>query len=124
MPLQVVFDHLVGGAVKGPDSISRSDIEQVKTGRRSVNLPFVKILAVFIEHLDAVIVPIVHENVRGLLVDGDPMHIAEIAGTSVDRFGIASAARAAFNAPLHEEFSAFVKLGDTRSRVAVGDEKG
>jgi len=95
----------------------------VKTGRRSVNLPFVEILAVFIEDLDAVIVPIVHENVAGLLVNGDTMHVAEIAGTSVERFVIASSARAAFNAPLHEEFSVLVKLGDAGSRVAIGDEE-
>src|SRR6267378_3077895 len=61
--LQVVLDHFVGGAIKGPEGASGSDVEQVKTRRRSVNLPFVAILAVFIEDLDAVIVPIVHENV-------------------------------------------------------------
>src|SRR5882762_9118428 len=123
MALQVVLDHFVGGAIKGPEGVSGSDVEQVKTGRRSVNLPFVEILAVFIEDLDAVIVPIVHENVAGLLVNGDTMHVAEIAGTSVERFVIASSARAAFNAPLHEEFSVLVKLGDARSRVAIGDEE-
>src|SRR5882672_10127671 len=123
MALQIVLDHFVGGAIKGPEGVSGSDVEQVKTGRRSVNLPFVEILAVFIEDLDAVIVPIVHENVAGLLVNGDTMHVAEIAGTSVERFVIASSARAAFNAPLHEEFSVLVKLGDAGSRVAIGDEE-
>jgi len=64
-----------------------------------------------------VIVPIVHENVAGLLVNGDTMYVAEIAGR-VSRGSLSpSSARAAFNAPLHEEFSVLVKLGDAGSRV-------
>src|SRR5258708_9321011 len=90
MALQVVLDHFVGGAIKGPEGVSGSDVEQVKTGRRSVNLPFVEILAVFIEDLDAVIVPIVHENVAGLLVHRDTLPLAANARTRVVRLVIAS----------------------------------
>jgi hypothetical protein len=78
MALQVVLDHLVGRAIEGPDRAPRSDVEQMQAGWLGVNMSFVQILSIFIEHLDAVVVPVVHENVAGLLVDGDPVHAAEI----------------------------------------------
>jgi hypothetical protein len=50
-----------------------------------INFPLVLELAVFVEHLDAVIVSIGHEHVTRLRIDGDPMHIAEVAGVPILR---------------------------------------
>src|SRR5260370_16247727 len=81
MSLQVPLDHLVGGAVKGPDGIAGADIEQVEARRTGVDFPFVEVLAIFVEDLNAVIIAVVHENVTRLLIDSDPVHVAEVTGT-------------------------------------------
>jgi hypothetical protein len=60
--LQVVLEHLVGGAVKGPDGVARADVEQVQARRIGVDFRFVQIFAVVIENLNAVVVAIVHKN--------------------------------------------------------------
>src|SRR5579872_143403 len=75
--LQVPLDHLVGGAVKGPDGIARSDVQEMQTRWIGVDFPFAEVFAVLVEDLDTVIVAVVHENLAGLLIDGDPVDVAE-----------------------------------------------
>src|ERR1700692_4582959 len=84
MPLQVPLDHFVGSAVISPNGFAGPDIKQVKAGWIGADLPFVKILAVFVKYLNAAVVPVVYENMMSGRIDGHSVHIAEIAGTSVD----------------------------------------
>ena len=121
MPLQVPLDHLVGGAVEGPNGVAGSDVQQMQAGWIGVDLPFVQILAVFVEHLNAMVVAIVHEHVVRLRIDGDAVHVAEVAGARLDRD---RAAGPPLLAPLHQELAVLVELRDARAGVAVGDEEG
>ena len=52
----------------------------VHIGRRVADAPLVEELAIFIEHLDAVVIPVVHEDAPRLNVDCDAVHAIEIAG--------------------------------------------
>ena len=75
---------------------------------------------ILVEDLNAVIVPVVHENVPRCRVHGHAMYVAEVTGARVDR----AARRSTELAPVHEELSVLVELRDARSRVPIGDEEG
>src|SRR5450755_4289286 len=106
MALQIPLDHFVRSAVVGPDALARSDVQQMKARWIGVDLPFVKILAVFIKHLNAMVVSIVDEHMMSRRVYGHAVHIAEIARTSID----GSARRPAQLAPIREKLSVLVEF--------------
>ena len=79
--LQVVLEHLGSAAVEGPESAVRADVDQVDVGGVIADLPFIKIFAVFVEDLNAVVAAVVDEDVFRLRVDGDAVDVIEIART-------------------------------------------
>src|SRR5687768_14098577 len=84
--------------------------------RWATEAPLIQELAVLVEDLHAVVGAVVDEYAPRARVDGDPVHIVEIAGPPIVR-------RRAFLAPGHDIFAGSVELHDPRVLVAVGDEE-
>src|SRR5579883_1081507 len=114
--LQVVVQHLGGAAIEGPQRAVGADVDQVDVGRLVADMPLVEIFAVFVEDLNAVVAAVVDENVPRLRIDGDAVHVVEVAGTLV-------VWRRALHAPVQEEFAVLIELGHARAVVSVGNEE-
>ena len=82
--------------------------------------PLAEVLAVLVEHLHAVVLPIVDEHLPRLRIDGDAVDVVHVAGTLLRR---RAAAGCAGLAPRHQVLAVLVELHDARVRVAVGDEE-
>ena len=117
MSIEIVLQHLRGSAVEGPQRAVRADVEQMDVGRVLAGTPFVKIFAVFIEHLNAMVAAVVHEDAARLRIDGDAVHVVHVARALVVR-------RRSFLSPIEKEFAVLVEFRDARSVVAVGHKHG
>src|SRR5580692_5201263 len=91
----------------------------MQAGRIGIDLPFIQILTVFVENLNAVVVAIVHKNVAGFGIHGHSVYVAEVTRTSINR----TPRRSAELAPIHYEFAVFVELRHARAGIPIGDEK-
>src|SRR5688572_28268663 len=78
--------------------------------------PLIEKLTVLIEDLRSDVDAIVDDYAPRARIDGDAVHVVEVAGARVVR-------RRAFLAPSHEVFPARLQLHDARVLVAVGDEE-
>src|SRR5207247_10763846 len=113
--IEVVLEHLGAAAVGGPQRAGRADVDEVNVDRLPAGTPFVKIFAVFVEDLNAMIGAIVHENAPGLRINGDAVNVVHVSRPRLVR-------RVAFLSPVEKELAVLVELRYARSVVAVGDK--
>src|SRR5260221_6357417 len=108
MALQIVLEELVERAREHPEEpvVADADVVRLLDVRK-----LVEVLAVLVEHLDA-IVRAIGDVDASVLVDRDRVRRLQLA--------VAGAARA----PHHQELAVLVELGDARVAVAVADEEG
>ena len=78
-PLAVVPDHLRRAAVGRPDVPRAVHDDQVDVRGRLADAPHPQELAVFVEHLDPPVVPIVDEDFVRDRIDRDAVHAVEVA---------------------------------------------
>src|SRR3989454_4305246 len=117
MSVQIIFQHPGGTAVKSPQRSVRTDVNQMNVGRFPAGAPFVQVLSVFIEDLNAMIRAVVHEDSPGLRIDCDAVHVIHIAGSLF-------VWRRTLLSPTEEKLAVLVELRDTRSVVPIGHEHG
>src|SRR5215471_9041849 len=74
--------------------------------------PLVKILTVFVEHLDSMIGAIVYENTTSLGIYSDAMHVVHVSRPLLVR-------RIPFLSPVEKKFTVLIEFHNARSVVAV-----
>src|SRR5262245_45073461 len=104
---QIELDDAVGEAVDGPHVFVSAHQHAVRRDPR----PLLEELPVGIEHLDAAVAAIGHEDARRRSADGNAMRRVELPGT-----------RAAAS-PLQQRLAGLVELHHARVAVSVRDEE-
>ena len=89
----------------------------VHVRRWVADAPLIQEFAIFVEHLYAMVIAVVHEDAPGLNVDCDAVHAIEVAGSGFVR-------RIALLAPGGYVFAVFIELHHAGVGIAIGDEHG
>ena len=113
--VEIVFQDLRRAAVGGPEVAIARDDEQVDVRRRRTEAPLAQIFPVLVEHLDAMVLPIVDEHLTRLRIDRDAVDVVEVARPLLVR-------RVPLLAPRRQVLAVLVELHDARVGVAVGHE--